>query len=167
METPTLQQPYIPMVSNGQGIVDAFITYPETAVLMNALAQHLLNTDRFGLSKAYRESIAAYTSMVNETNFCYLTHSRVAILHDDEGFMLESEVKDVIRAVINNYDNINFTISILAKMKTPDQIHDIIAIISAFCMFNTYVKGLGLDRPSLTQQEYEQMAKQLAEKGYQ
>ena len=48
---------------------------------------------------------------------------------------------------------------------TDNEIHDTILIAAAFSMYNRYVDGLGTVQPS-DPTMYEQMGKQLAEKGY-
>ena len=48
---------------------------------------------------------------------------------------------------------------------TDLEIHDTVLIAAAFCMYNRYVDGLGTWQPT-DPSMYEQMGRQLAERGY-
>jgi len=53
-----------------------------------------------------------------------------------------------------------------SKLATREQIHDVVAIASAFSMFNRYVCALGLNAPKMAKEEYRAVGLMLAERGY-
>ncbi len=157
---------------------------PETAAVLNALAETLLRNDDNTLTRGERELIGTYVSYLNDCFFCQNVHGAMA------GHYLECDIQQI--------DNIkhNFRLSALSdKMKallgiaesvqkggkhvteeqilearkngaTDTEIHDTVLIAASFCMFNRYVDGLGTWAPT-DRQVYINRAPQRALEGYQ
>jgi len=174
--------PHIAVPEGVPGIRSLFAFRPETAKPLQQLAQVLLRGES-PLSSGEREIIAAYVSSLNKCTFCCATHSAAATYLLDDG-------EDIVQAVKKDFH----TAPISEKMKaflviagkvqkggrlvttddvaqartqgaTDQEIHDVVLIAAAFCMYNRYVDGLATMTPTdfLT---YDAMGKQLAKDGY-
>lgn len=155
---------------------------PETAGPLNALANALLAEEN-SLSRGDRELIAAYTSSLNECEFCTASHSAFAAAQLDAGAELVEQVKrDIDAAPIS--DKLRALLGIAAAVQksgrhvTPElveaarqagavdvEIHDTVLIAAAFCMYNRYVDGLGTVVPE-DPAAYEMAAKRVVASGY-
>lgn len=154
--------PYIPIINNSPGIVGLLDTYTDTGKVLRNLADVLLNKNSDAFSKVERETVASYVSFLNNCNFCYKSHSAIA------DYLWSS--KGQTKKIFNEIENENFSpknkieillyiskklqacpqgliqkdINLLISFNfTPNDINDLILIISSFCMFNRYVDGLG------------------------
>lgn len=164
---------HIPLSADLPGISGLLAQRPDTAEPLTVLADRLLRPGR-GLSPYVRECIAAHVSRLNECTFCAKSHQSVAQAHErtDPAGALTS---DAMRAVLDlagavqrggrsvtpeHIDNAR------AAGLEDDDLHDVVLIAAAFCMYNRYVDGLG----TFTPQEdgpYVAMGNHLAEHGYQ
>ncbi|MBL4677932.1 MAG: peroxidase-related enzyme [Mucilaginibacter sp.] len=156
---------------------------PETEKPLNALAEVLLRDDNNTLSRGERELIATYVSYLNDCFFCQNVHGSIA------GHYLNCNIEqiDKIKADFSETDlspkmkaflNIAARVQIGGKHVSEDdiakareagatdiEIHDVVLIAAAFCMFNRYVDGLGTWAPQ-DRMFYVNRAPQRAEEGY-
>jgi len=173
---------YIDLPKDLPGILGPMAFSPETAKLLNALAETLLRGPS-SLTSGERELIAAYTSHQNNCLFCHSSHGAAAAHHLGKDYALVDQVKnDYKNAPISN--KLKALLGIAGKVQkggrhvTPEdveaacaegatdkEIHDTVLIAAAFCMYNRYVDGLGTWAPAETM-AYDDMGKRLAEVGY-
>jgi uncharacterized peroxidase-related enzyme len=173
--------PHIKLPEELPGITAGFAFRPETAKPMRALA-HILLHEPNSLTGGERELIATYVSSRNKTTFCELSHGAAAASH------LGGEAK--VKQVKTDFASADITpklktlLAIAGKVQqdgklvtaadveaarrqgaTDLEIHDTVLIAAAFCMYNRYVDGLDTWQPT-DPSMYEQMGRQLAERGY-
>lgn len=165
---------------NQPGIVSLFEYKPSVADRLSLLAQELLRGPS-PLLMGERELIAAYTSFQNDCFFCFESHAQVAAIL----LNLElREIKDIVagvkhfshkmkaifdivdEVVENRKDGSAIAIAIDSQKLSEAEIHDVVAIASAFCMFNRYVDGLGAGDVMPDELTMEGMAKNLVKHGY-
>lgn len=173
--------PHIPLPDDMPGIRGLMAFRPETAEPLNRLVEVLLQGPS-ALSKGERELIATYVSSLNECGFCASTHGAIAKHHLGDASLVESVIRDPARAEIS--PKLKALLQIAAKVRkdgrhvsdddvraarqegaTDLEIHDVVLIAAAFCMFNRYVDGLGTsepDHPSV----YDQIGSYRAVHGY-
>ncbi|HEU4539265.1 MAG TPA: carboxymuconolactone decarboxylase family protein [Polyangiaceae bacterium] len=153
---------------------------PETAAPLRALAETLLRGPS-SLSRGERELVATYVSSRNACAFCTLSHAAVAAhqlgewgavervlggelppLGDKMGALLRiaGKVQADARAV-----SAKDVAAAKAAGASDEEVHDVVLIAAAFCMFNRYVDGLGATTPG-DPAIYEQAAAHLVERGY-
>jgi uncharacterized peroxidase-related enzyme len=149
---------------------------------MAELANILLHAPN-SLTAGERELIAAYVSSLNRCTYCLDSHAAIASWHfgNDEAFV-KSVVDDPRTAVIS--DKLKALLDIAARVQqsgalvrpidierarqqgaTDMEIHDTVLIAAAFCMFNRYVDGLGVET-SADPASRRERAKLVAEHGY-
>lgn len=177
--------PYIPIINNTPGIVGLLDTYTDTGKVLRNLADILLNKNSNAFIKAERETVASYVSFLNNCNFCYKSHSSIA----DCLWKRKGQTKEYIDKIETLEETMSSskieTLLYIAKKLhacpqgvkqedidllftfnfTPDDINDLILIISSFCMFNRYVDGLGTFH-ALDDDMYNNMAEKIAINGY-
>jgi uncharacterized peroxidase-related enzyme len=155
---------------------------PETAKHLNELAEVLLRSDN-SLSRGERELIATYVSYLNDCFFCQHTHGGLAqhYLQCDTTFIDQikadfqnTTISEKLKALLGIAASVQkggkeVTASQVEKARscgaTDEEIHDVVLIAAAFCMFNRYVDGLGTWAPE-ERSFYINRAKQRAEEGY-
>ena len=146
------------------GILGLLRFRPATAKPLMGLAELLLRGES-PLSRGERELIAAEVSNLNGCQFCYNAHGTHAALQLDGGW-------DVVDAVVTDLDGAPLSDKLKALLriaiavatggkrvtpamvdaaKTVDasdvEIHDVVLIAAAFCMYNRYVDGLATWAP--------------------
>lgn len=174
---------YINVPEGVPGIRSLVMFRPETGKPLYDLAQVLLRGDS-PLTEAERELIAAYVSYLNDCMFCMGSHAAAArCLYGDEANIVNEVLKDMKQSAVSDKMkallHIAGKVQILGKEVTEAdvaaardlgandrEIHDSVLIAAAFCMFNRYVDGLASFTPT-SQEEYAEMGKRMAEKGYQ
>lgn len=142
------------------GITGLLRYRPETGGPLSALAEVLLRGPH-SLTPGERELIAAYVSGLNECAYCCGSHAAIAAAQLDEGMDLVEQVRaDLdsapvsakLRALLRiagtvRDDGRKVTADLVAAARaegaTDVEIHDVVLIAAAFCMFNRYVDGLG------------------------
>jgi uncharacterized peroxidase-related enzyme len=174
--------PHIDLPAGLPGILGPMAFSPDTARPMNALAEALLR-QAGSLSPGERELIATYTSSRNECHFCSSSHGAAAAHHLGENEQLVREVcADPESAPISA--KLKALLAIAAKVQrsglevseenvarareegaSDREIHDVVLIAAAFCMFNRYVDGLATWAPQ-EQSQYREPGRLLAEEGY-
>lgn len=173
---------HITLQNEFPGIVGLMNQYPQTAGPLNFLAETLLRGSST-LSSTDRELIAAYTSHLNECNFCHSSHAAASAAYINNDYTVIDAVKQNIdKAPIS--EKMKALLKIAAKVQkgglnvkeddiklakdnnaSDDEIHITVLIAAAFCMFNRYVDGLGTWSP-VGREHYLQTGKMLAEAGY-
>ncbi len=135
------------------------------------------------ISHAEREIIASYVSYLNNCYFCFACHGATAAALLGLGIEFLDEIKEKLpnqditprlRSLLNiaeavqqggNYVD-EFLITSAKKRGVSEiDIHDVVLISSAFCMFNRYVEGLNVPYP-LDKKSYIGIGKKLAKDGY-
>lgn len=164
------------------GIVALFAFSPETAKPMSELAERLLRDEHPSLSRGERELIVAGVSMMNNTEFCMRSHEAFAKYNfEKEGRPFEGLSKE--NATPGSRQNYIVAIAVLTAQNDPAEvkrasleaiekelltereIHDIVLIASAFCMYNRYVSCLDAPVPQ-EDAAYEAMAERIYNEGY-
>jgi uncharacterized peroxidase-related enzyme len=132
---------------------------PETAIPLNAFAEVLLRHEN-SISRGEREMIAAYVSHLNNCLFCQQVHGAAAECYLERPGIMTDVKDDYKLAAIS--DKMKTLLSIAASVQkggknvteqevkaarnagaSDVEIHDTVLIAAAFCMFNSYVDGLG------------------------
>jgi uncharacterized peroxidase-related enzyme len=174
--------PHIALPEGLPGITSGFAFRPETAKPMRELAEILLRGPNT-LTSGEREMIAAFVSARNDCQFCHASHRAAAAHHMDGRY-------EVVDAVNHDYPSapvspkLKALLAIAAKIQvsgkhvttadverakregaTDREIHDVVLIAAAFCMFNRYVDGLATLTPS-DEQVYDTMGQRMAKDGY-
>ena len=172
---------YIKTGVNQPGIVELLFYKGSTGKALSTLAHTLLHGPSH-LSPAERELTASYVSKLNECEFCHESHSASANAHlGDNGKTVSCIVSDIDSSPVS--DKLKALLKIAGKVQqsgknvsesdikaakehgaSDEDIHDTVLIAAAFCMYNRYVDGLGT-KPA-DPDEYPEMGKRLATKGY-
>jgi uncharacterized peroxidase-related enzyme len=158
---------------------------PATAKPLGELAEVLLRGPNT-LSRAERELVAAHVSLRNQCHFCHSCHAAIAAEHlggseadyalvaqaerDAEGAPISDKMKALLAiAGLVQEDGKRVETEHVERARrfgaSDQEIHDVVLIAAAFCMFNRYVDGLGTwqpDDPTL----YREYGKLNAELGY-
>jgi uncharacterized peroxidase-related enzyme len=177
---------YLTVPQGAPGIIGLMQSRPDTAGPLNAVADVLLNTDKFDFSRSERELVAAYVSWRNKCNFCHRSHRAFSERVADDRSVIErvfanteepdlSHLTDRMKALLHIAGKVQGdarTVSIedidaaRAAGATDEVIHDAVLIAAAFCMFNRYVDGLGTFAPPAGHESYAHTADMIAEHGY-
>lgn len=167
---------------NLPGITGLLDYRPETAKPLSELAETLLRGPS-SLSSGEREIIASSVSKWNDCKFCHASHGASAAAHLDKDVSFIDEIK-------NDFPNVEINEKLKALLRiahkvqqggkkveeediknarlngaTDIEIHDVVLIAAAFCMYNRYVDGLGTFSPE-NNEDYMDIGKKLATKGY-
>jgi len=174
--------PHISLPDGLPGILGLMAFAPEASKPLNDLAEVLLRGPNT-LSRADRELVAAYVSARNDCTFCHSSHGAVAAcyLDGDEG-TVESVKRDPASAEIT--PKLRALLAIAGRVQegglcvgeediqrardceaTDREIHDVVLIASAFCMYNRYVDGLATWTPT-DPDVYREAGMRLAQRGY-
>ena len=174
--------PHIPLAEHLPGIRGLVAFRPETGRHLFDLAEALLVADS-PLTRAERETIAAFVSQGNECRFCMESHSAAAraLLAGDAG-VLDAVLRDYRTAPIG--EKLRALLPIAEKVRqggrivtdedvaaaraqgaTDRDLHDTVLIAAAFSMFNRYVDGLASWSPT-DPALYAEMGRRMAEGGY-
>jgi len=166
--------------NNYPGILEMLWYKPKTGKRLSALAHQLL-LGKSGLTSGERETIAAYTSALNDCDFCCDSHNAAACTHlktergradylSPEFMSGQSKKMQALLAITAQVQKGGKHVTAAAveaakKAGASDEdIHDTVIITAAFCMYNRYVDGLGT-RIS-TEEDYKETGVRLATKGY-
>jgi len=175
--------PHIPLQEHLPGIRGLAAFRPETGRPLYDLAEALL-VGESPLSRAERETIAAFVSSRNECVFCTSSHAAAARhLHGENAHVVDAVLADYRSAPIS--DKLKALLTIAARVRdgggrvvtdehiaearrhgaTDRELHDTVLIAAAFSMFNRYVDGLASFTPS-DPAVYKEMGRRMAEQGY-
>lgn len=164
------------------GIVELLFYKGPTGDALSRLAHTILHGPS-SLSSGERELIASYVSYLNNCEFCHLSHSAAANEHlGDGGRTVSCVIRDIGTAPVS--DKMKALLRIAGKVQksgrevtpelieaarkagaTDEELHDTVLVAAAFCMYNRYVDGLNTTLPE-SSEEYADMGKRLAQKGY-
>jgi len=173
---------HIELPTESPGIRGLFEFRPQTAQPLGELAEVLLRADN-SLGRGERELIAAYVSSLNDCDFCASSHSAFAALQLPNGWtVVDGVLHDPASAPID--DKLKALLALAGEVQrggravTPAtvatardagasdvEIHDVVLIAAAFCMFNRYVDGLGTAAPQ-DRADYLPMAERIVDSGY-
>lgn len=176
---------HIPLPEGLPGIRGLLAFRPETAAPMGELAEVLLRGPST-LTRAEREMVAAHVSYRNACHFCQSVHAAIAAEHlggrDEDYALVQQAQRDAEAAPVT--EKMKALLVIAGKVQedgkrvTPDdidrarlhgatdlEIHDVVLIAAAFCMFNRYVDGLGTWQPD-DPAHYRESGRRTAELGY-
>jgi uncharacterized peroxidase-related enzyme len=174
--------PHISLGNDAPGIMSLLIYRPETAKPLCDLAETLLRGPS-SLTPGERELIAAYVSRLNDCNFCSDSHAAFAAAQLPEGMTLVDHVRSdldtapvsaklgallqIAAAVQRGGRNVRAQdVGAAREAGASDQeIHDVVRIAAAFCMFNRYVDGLATTLPA-DPGGYAEMAESIVTNGY-
>jgi uncharacterized peroxidase-related enzyme len=164
------------------GITGLLAYRPETARPLMDLAEVLLRGPGT-LTPGERELVAAYVSGRNECRFCRGSHGATAAAQLDQGASLVDQVladpdtapvSGKLRALLRiaaavSDDGRSVTAELVdaarAQGATDLEVHDVVLIAAAFCMYNRYVDGLATMAPD-DPQAYAMSAKRILQAGY-
>lgn len=171
---------FIPTWPDDAALPHMFKTYPTTSRPLLQLHEALLRKAT-ALSAKEKEFIAAYTSALNNCNYCYGIHKQTAESYGVDGNALDAIIRDlnsaeipeklkVLLGYIGKLTTKPMTITkddaenVLAAGWNEEQFYEAVAVCSLFNLMNRLVAGLGIDR----EDEYLSMAgERLHEIGYQ
>lgn len=168
---------HIKLKNNNQGIVSLFEDFPKVAEPMSILAETLLRGES-PLPQWFREYIASSVSRDNSTEFCGRSHMAAAVasfgaqdkqqLHNLVSEDLKLRALSVLAKKVTGNEFTGSLIDTLLeeKIATEREVHDIVAIAAAFSMYNRYVCGLGVDKPTISTATYQKIGERLAHDGY-
>ncbi len=174
--------PHIGLPEGLPGITSGFAFRPETAKPLRQLAEVLLRGPST-LTRAERETIAAFVSSRNDCQFCQLSHSAAAAHYQGGDYALVDAVKrDFESAPVGAKMKALLAIAASVQRSGKDvteagiararaagatdvEIHDAVLIAAAFCMFNRYVDGLATLTPA-DPTLYDEMGRRMAAEGY-
>ncbi|GAA3827318.1 carboxymuconolactone decarboxylase family protein [Sphaerisporangium flaviroseum] len=156
--------PHIELGNDEPGIRGLMRYRPETAGVLNELAEVLLRGDNT-LSRGERELIASYVSTLNKCRFCSASHSAFAAAQLPGGAEIVAHacsdldtapITDKLKALLRlagavQQSGTAVTESHITAARetgaTDLEIHDTVLIAAAFCMYNRYVDGLATFAP--------------------
>lgn len=176
---------YITLPDGLPGIRGLLTYSPETAKPMAELTNYLMRGPGT-LTFAEREMVAAFVSSRNNCFYCDQCHTAIAAEHlggsEEDYATLNTIRQDPERAPISA--KMKALLAIAGKVQqdgklvrqedvdraraegaSDREIHDVVLIAAAFCMFNRYVDGLGTWQPD-DPPFYRQAGKLTAERGY-
>lgn len=175
---------HIKVTEDNQGIVSLFKTFPKTAQAMSFLAETLLRGES-PLPRWFREYIASMVSKWNTTEFCGRSHMASAIANKnlertDNAVTTKEELHNIVidstkytqlLGLAKKITGNEYTGAYIDDLKeqgivTEEEIHDTVAVASAFCMYNRYVSGLGVNSPEIAKEGYKGIGEMLAGRGY-
>ncbi len=174
--------PHISLPKDLPGISSAMAYRPETAKPLRELAEVLLRGANT-LTRAERETIAAFVSARNDCDFCHLSHRAAAAHHPGGSYDLvdavrqdpqSAPVSEKLKALLFIAGKVQqggkqVTTDDVARARaegaTDLEIHDAVLIAAAFCMYNRYVDGLATWTPT-DPALYDTMGRRMATQGY-
>jgi uncharacterized peroxidase-related enzyme len=172
-----MKRPEFQSLANAKGIVDVFMENPKKYGVALTLAQEVLR-EASSLSPLDREIIAAYTSKLNNCDYCCGSHSEfVKSLGGTE-----EDINSINNASLylgHRLDPIFKYITVLTKTPslvsndlknevissgfTEEELKDSIAVCALFNFYNRIVEGHGIDANSET---WKSAAEMINLKGY-
>lgn len=177
-----MSKPYISIPEGLPGIRGPLSLRPDVAKPLSAFAEVLMR-DENSLTRGERELIAGYVSHLNKCHFCEMAHSSVAqhylqcstdFIQDIKSDINRANITEKLKAllviagsVVKGGKHVTSQQVETAKSfgATDLEIHDVVLIAAAFCMFNRYTDGLNTWAPAETE-FYTARAAQVAREGY-
>lgn len=174
--------PLINVGNEAPGILGLMAFRPNSGNALLKLAQVLL-VESSPLSRADRELIATFVSSRNKCQFCTRSHSSVAaallggnekLIEQVKGNYKTAPISEKMKELLSIAEQVQrdpqgVTSEMISKAKdtgaTDIEVHDVVLIAAAFCMFNRYVDGLQALLPS-DDIAYYAMGQRLKNEGY-
>lgn len=173
--------PYIRIDNAYPGIMGAAWFKPGTGKAMFDLAQRIMRGPS-SLTRAERELIATFVSARNDCEFCTDAHAAVCESHLGRPIAREDVLAPdfrerqppKLRALLEIADRVRIdgrqvraadVAAARAAGAGDEDIHDTVLVAAAFCMYNRYVDGLGLE-PMRQRSEYLPLGALMARFGY-
>jgi uncharacterized peroxidase-related enzyme len=166
--------------------IRGLLTYsPATAKPMGELAEVLLRGPST-LTLAERELVATHVSFLNDCHYCQSVHGAIAAEHlggaaadyalvdqakqDAESAPVSAKMRALLAIAGHvQQDGKRVTTEDVDRARregaTDQEIHDVVLIAAAFCMFNRYVDGLGTWQPR-SSRFYREAGKRTSQLGY-
>jgi uncharacterized peroxidase-related enzyme len=176
---------HIKLADGLPGIRGLLIYSPATAKPIGELAEVLLRGPST-LTRAERELVATHVSFLNECHYCQSCHGAIAAeelggapvdyalvdqaKQSPAAAPLSAKMKALLAiAGLVQQGGKRVTSSDVERARregaTDQEIHDVVLIAAAFCMFNRYVDGLGTWQPD-SPAFYRDAGKRTSELGY-
>jgi uncharacterized peroxidase-related enzyme len=174
--------PHITIPEGLPGIRGPLSLRPEVARPLSSFMEVLMRDENV-LSRGERELIATYVSYLNDCFFCENAHGGVAqhYLECDLDFIAQvkkdfnaTDLSDKMKSLLAIAGSVqrsgkDVTARQIEAAKnagaTEIEIHDVVLIAAAFCMFNRYTDGLDTWAPR-DSSFYIERAPEIARKGY-
>jgi uncharacterized peroxidase-related enzyme len=172
----TVNKPFFTDLSdNPHGIRAVFQERPNKYMMLLSFAQEILREDSY-LSSTDREVIAAYTSKLNNCQYCTESHVAFAVSldtpQDDLSILDTLDIENHRLSPILKYVK-KLTLdpssisqedkdSVISAGFSEDELKDAIAVCAAFNLFNRIVEGYGVQ----PQKSYEMVAAMIKKHGY-
>ncbi len=174
---------HIALNNDMPGIVGLLQHFPETAKPLTELAQLILIARASAsFTVTERELVASYVSKMNQCVFCSESHGAAANSHAKENAFAQKAWETQAHlplkmqralAVAKKVQSLEFksvSPAEVAELKTlgmtDADVHDLVLIAAAFCLYNRYVDGLGTQHPPAGHEAYKMMGEELATRGY-
>jgi len=156
------------------------VNYPDQALHIGALTEHIMRSDKCRFSLKEREMIAAFTSGLNDCTFCYNSHKETAMAYGLEESFLTSLIEDIesssveekFKPVFRYVKKLTLTPSRLIQADVDaildagwdeNDFHFVVSICALFNFYNRLMDGYGVvNIPEF----WNGIGQQLAQKGY-
>jgi uncharacterized peroxidase-related enzyme len=177
-----MRNPYITIPEGMPGIRGPLSLRPDVAKPLSALMEVLMRNEN-ALSRGERELIATYVSHLNNCFYCEQAHGGVTqyylqcstdFIHQIKSDLNNADVSEKMKSLLRIAASVvkggkQVTTQQVAAAKALGasdlEIHDVVLIAAAFCMFNRYTDGLNTWAPS-DLEFYTARAEQVANEGY-
>jgi len=177
-----MSKPYISIPEGLPGIRGPLSLRPDVAKPLSAFMEVLMRDENV-LSRGERELIATYVSHLNNCFFCEQAHGGVTqyylqcstdFIQKIKSDLSEADISDKLKSLLRIAGSVvkggkHVTSQQVEEAKslgaTDLEIHDVVLIAAAFCMFNRYTDGLNTWAPAETE-FYTARAAQVARDGY-
>lgn len=177
-----VREPYIAIPGGLPGIGGLWAFKPAVGAKLGEFTQRLMRGPS-PLTPGERETIAAFVSSRNNTEFCVRTHTAAAALLVDGGHATVAAAVDNPRAASVG-PKLQALLTIADKVRRSgldvtqddidearaagagdEDIHDTVLVAATFCLYNRYVDGLAAVTPD-SDKVYHQIGSRLARDGY-
>lgn len=147
---------YFNSLENASGITDIFFERPSKYMASLTLAQELLREESH-LSPLDREIIAAYTSYLNQCEYCYGSHKEfcksLGASDEDLSIFESNTVEHRLAPILNYVEKLTKSPSSITQLDkdlviqsgfTEEELKDAIAVCAIFNFYNRIVEGHGI-----------------------
>jgi uncharacterized peroxidase-related enzyme len=173
---------FISLGNDLPGIVGLLNYRKDTGEILLKLAETLLRETN-SLTRGEREMIATMVSNKNNCKFCMSSHRAIAkaalgsqaadmdkVLKNPNDDCLNPKMKALVQIALSVADSgkaVQQTQIVAARNSgaSDREIHDVVLIAAAFCMYNRYVDGMRTFS-DLDEKEYSEMGQSIHQKGY-
>lgn len=177
-----MNKPHICIPEGLPGIRGPLSLRPDVAKPLSALMEVLMRDDN-ALSRGERELVATYVSHLNNCFFCEQAHGGVAqyylqcsteFIQQVKSDLNDADVSDKMKLLLGIAESVvkggkhvtTQQVEAAKALGASDlEIHDVVLIAAAFCMFNRYTDGLNTWAPTDIE-FYIARAEQVANEGY-